>query len=116
MDFFKSSAGLVTVRLYINTTNSLSGATLIGFTQILSNRNLSFNRKLYLNGTTLDFLSSNTGASQVSNEFIEAIVGASTTLTVNPANDIFLIYTTQNDAVGTTGTNKIATVQKLKLN
>ena len=116
MDFFKSSAGLVTVRLYINTTNSLSGATLIGFTQILSNRNLSFNRKLYLNGTTLDFLTGNTAATQVSNEFIEAIVGASTTLTVNPANDIFLIYTTQNDAVGTTGTNKIATVQKLKLN
>ena len=116
MDFFKSSAGLVTVRLYINTTNSLSGATLIGFASILSNRNFSFNRKLYLNGTTLDFLTSNTGATQISNEFVEALFGASTTLTVNPANDIFLIYTTQNDAVGTVATNKIATVQKLKLN
>jgi hypothetical protein len=37
-------------------------------------------------------------------------------LTVNPAANIFLIYTTQNDAVGTTATNKQATVQKIKLN
>jgi hypothetical protein len=116
MDYFKTSGGACTLRLYINTSNSLSGATLIGFASVGSNRNVSFNRKLYLNGTTLDFLSSNTGATQISNEFIEAIFGASTTLTVNPANDIFLIYTTQNDAVGTTATAKQATVQKLKLN
>jgi hypothetical protein len=116
MDYFKSSAANCTLRLYINTANSLSGATLIGFATVGSNRNVSFNRKLYLNGTTLDFLSSNTGATQISNEFIEAIFGASTTLTVNPAANIFLIYTTQNDAVGTTATSKQATVQKLKLN
>jgi hypothetical protein len=77
---------------------------------------LSFNRKLYLNGTTLDFLNSNIGGSQISNEFVESLFGASTTLTVNPAANIFLIYTTQNDAVGTTATSKQATVQKLKLN
>ena len=116
MDYFKSSPNACTLRLYINTTNSVSGATLIGFASVGSARNVSFNRKLYLNATTLDFLSSNTGATQISNEFIEAIFGASTTLTVNPAANIFLIYTTQNDAVGTTATSKQATVQKLKLN
>lgn len=116
MDYFKSSPNACTLRLYINTANTTTGATLIGFASVGSSRNVSFNRKLYLNGTTLDFLSSNTGSSQVSSEFIEAIFGASTTLTVNPANDIFLIYTTQNDAVGTTATGKMATVQKLKLN
>jgi hypothetical protein len=77
---------------------------------------LSFNRKLYLNGTSLDFLNSNIGGSQISNEFVESLFGASTTLTVNPAANIFLIYTTQNDAVGTTATSKQATVQKMKLN
>jgi hypothetical protein len=116
MDYFKSSGNNCTLRLYINTTNSTSGATLIGFAILGSSRNLSFNRKLYLNGTTLDFLNSNTGSTQVSNEFIESLFVASTTLTVNPAANIFLIYTTQNDAVGTTATNKQATVQKLKLN
>jgi hypothetical protein len=116
MDYFKTSGNACTLRLYINTTNSTSGATLIGFASVGSNRNVSFNRKLYLNGTTLDFLSSNTGVTQVSSEFVESIFGASTTLTVNPAANIFLIYTTQNDAVGTTATNKQATVQKLKLN
>jgi hypothetical protein len=116
MDYFKTSALNCTLRLYINTANSLSGATLIGFATVGSNRNVSFNRKLYLNGTSLDFLTSNTGSSQISSEFVESIFGASTTLTVNPANDIFLIYTTQNDAVGTTATSKQATVQKMKLN
>ena len=116
MDYFKSSPNACTLRLYINTTNSVSGATLIGFASVGSSRNVSFNRKLYLNATTLDFLSSNTGSTQISNEFVEAIFGASTTLTVNPAANIFLIYTTQNDVVGTTATSKQATVQKLKLN
>jgi hypothetical protein len=116
MDYFKTSGSNCTLRLYINTTNSVSGATLIGFATVGSARNVSFNRKLYLNGTTLDFLNSNIGGSQISNEFVEAIFGASTTLTINPAANIFLIYTTQNDAVGTTATSKQATVQKLKLN
>jgi hypothetical protein len=116
MDYFKSSPNACTLRLYINSTNSTSGATLIGFASVGSNRNVSFNRKLYLNGTTLDFLTSNTGSSQISSEFVESIFSASTTLTVNPAANIFLIYTTQNDAVGTVATAKQATVQKLKLN
>jgi hypothetical protein len=113
MDYFKTSPNACTLRLYINTSNSLSGATFVGNANVGSARNVSFNRKLYLNGTTLDFLSGIVG---VSNEFVEGLFGASTTTTVNPANDIFLIYTTQNDAVGTVATNKMATVQKLKLN
>jgi hypothetical protein len=116
MDYFKTSAGNCTLRLYINNANTLTGATLIGFIVSGSNRNASFNRKLYLNGTTLDFLTSNLASTQISNEFIEALFGTSTTLTVNPAADIFFIYTTQNDAVGTVATGKLATVQKLKLN
>ena len=115
MDYFKPSVGTCILRLYVNTSNSLSGATQIGLNTLGSNRNTSFNRKLYLNGTTLDFLVSSTG-SQSSNEFIEGLFVASTTATVNPANDIFLIYTTTNDAVGTVATAKQATVQKMKLN
>jgi hypothetical protein len=115
MDYFKPSAGTCTLRLYINNANTLTGATLLGFVTMASNRNVSFNRKYYLNGTTLDLLTS-LATTQANNEFIEGLFGASTTLTVNPAADIFLIYTTQNDAVGTVATAKLATVQKLKLN
>jgi hypothetical protein len=115
MDYNKTGAGSCNLRLYVNSSNSLSGATKIGLTTLLSNRNTSFNRKLYLNGTTLDFLLSSPGP-QPSNEFVEALFGPSTTTTVNPANNIFLIYTTTNDAVGTVATSKQATVQKLKLN
>jgi hypothetical protein len=116
MDYFKTNAGSCTLRLYVNSANSLSGATLIGFLTLGSNRNASFNRKLYLNGTTLDFLVSSASNSQINNEFIEALFGASTTLTVDPTANIFLIYTTQNDVVGTVATSKQATVQKMKLN
>jgi hypothetical protein len=115
MDYFKPSAGTCTLRLYINNANTLTGATLLGFVTMASNRNVSFNRKYFLNGTTLDLLTS-LATTQANNEFIEGLFGASTTLTVNPAADIFLIYTTQNDAVGTVATAKLATVQKLKLN
>jgi hypothetical protein len=116
MDYFKSAAGNCTLRLYVNSSNSLSGATQIGLATLGSNRNLSFNRKLYLNGTTLDFLLSTTTVTQANNEFGEAIFGASATTTVNPANDIFFIYTTQNDLTTTTATAKQGTVQKMKLN
>ena len=114
MDFFKTNSGSVTARLYINSANTLTGATLLGFIVLGSNRNVSFNRKLYLSGTSLDLLTSS-ASSQVNNEFIELLFVASTVLTVNPANDIFFIYTTQNDVVGTVATNKMATVQKMKL-
>jgi len=115
MDFFKTNAGAVTARLYVNNANTLTGATLLGYSTLGSNRNVSFNRKFLVTGTSLDLLTANTAAAQVSNEFIEALFGASTVLTINPSADIFLIYTTQNDATGTVATNKMATVQKMKL-
>ena len=114
MDFFKTNAGSVTARLYINSANTLTGATLLGLVTLGSTRNASFNRKYYLNGTSLDLLTSST-VSQTNNEFLDALFGASTVLTVNPANDIYFIYTAQNDATGTVATNKMATVQKMKL-
>jgi len=43
------------------------------------------------------------------------IIDKNTVLTINPSADIFLIYTTQNDATGTVATNKMATVQKMQL-
>lgn len=115
MDFFKTNFGTVTTRLYINNANTLTGATLLGFYVGGSYRNVSFNRKFLVTGTSLDLLTANTVSTQVTNEFIEALFGASTVLTINPSADIFLIYTTQNDATGTVATNKMATVQKMKL-
>jgi len=115
MDFFKTNAGAVTARLYVNNANTLTGATLLGYSTLGSNRNVSFNRKFLVTGTSLDLLTANTAAAQVTNEFIENLYGASTVLTINPSADIFLIYTTQNDATGTVATNKMATVQKMKL-
>ena len=82
---------------------------------VVCSRTVSFNRKFLLNGTSLDLLTANTASTQINNEFVEALFGASTVLTINPTANIFLIYTTQNDSVGTVGTNKMATVQKMKL-
>lgn len=115
MDFFKTNSGAVTARLYVNNANTLTGATLLGYSTTGSNRNVSFNRKFLVTGTSLDLLTANTASTQVTNEFIENLYGASTVLTINPSADIFLIYTTQNDATGTVATNKMATVQKMKL-
>jgi len=115
MDFFKTNSGAVTARLYVNNANTLTGATLLGYSRIGSYRNVSFNRKFLVTGTSLDLLTATTASHQVTNEFIEDLYAASTVLTINPSADIFLIYTTQNDSTGTVATNKMATVQKMKL-
>ena len=112
----KSTANAVPIRLYYNTTNSLSGATQLALYTTGSQRNGMLNRKYLLNGTGLDLLTSTPTTSLYNNELVDAIFAASTVITIAPTSDIYFIWTVQNDAVGTTFNHKRSTVEKLKLN
>ena len=112
----KSTANAVPIRLYYNTTNSLSGATQLALYTTGSARNGMLNRKYLLNGTGLDLLTSTPTTSLYNNELVDAIFAASTVITIAPTSDIYFIWTVQNDAVGTTFNHKRSTVEKLKLN
>lgn len=112
----KSTANAVPIRLYYNTTNSLSGATQLALYTTGSARNGMLNRKYLLNGTGLDLLTSTPTTSLYNNELVDAIFVASTVITIAPTSDIYFIWTVQNDAVGTTFNHKRSTVEKLKLN
>jgi GTP:adenosylcobinamide-phosphate guanylyltransferase len=114
--YVKSTAAAVPIRLYYNTTNSLSGATQLALYNTGSFRNGMLNRKYLLNGTGLDLLASASTTSLYNSELIDAFFTASTVITIAPTSDIYFIYTVQNDAVGTTFNHKCSTVEKRKLN
>lgn len=112
----KNTANALPIRLYYNTTNSLSGATQLALFTSGSPQNGMLNRKYLLNGTGLDLLTSAPTTSLYNNETVDAIFAASTVITIAPTSDIFFIWTVQNDIVGTTFNHKRSTVEKLKLN
>ena len=112
----KSTATAIPIKLYYNTTNSLSGATQLALYNTGSNRNGMLNRIYLLNGTGLDLLASASATSLYNSELIDALFTASTVITIAPTSNIYFIYTVQNDAVGTTFNHKRSTVEKLKLN
>jgi hypothetical protein len=113
--FAKNTGTAIPLKLYYNTTNSLTGATQISLYNTGSNRNGMFNRKLLLNGTGLDLVNILTTTSSLNNENFDNLFTAPSIVTINPAVDIYFIYTVQNDSAGTTFTHKRSTVEKLKL-
>ena len=112
----KNTAAGIPIKLYYNTTNSLSGATQLALYTTGSFRNGMLNRKYLLNGTGLDLLASAPTTSLYNSEIADALFTTSTVITIAPTSDIYFIYTVQNDAVGTTFNHKRSTVEKLKLN
>ena len=115
LDYNKNTANAIPIKLYYNTTNSLSGATQISLYNTGSNRNGAFNRKFVVKGTSMDLITTVPATSQLNNQFVDAIFAASTVITIAPTGNMFFIFTVANDAVGTTFTNKRATVEKMKL-
>ena len=114
-DYNKNTANGIPIKLYYNTTNSLSGATQISFYNTGSNRNGGFNRKFVVKDTSMDLITTVPATTQLSNQFVDAIFGASTLITIAPTSTIYFIFTVANDAVGTTFFNKRTTVEKMKL-
>jgi hypothetical protein len=114
-DYNKSTANAIPIRLYYNTTNSLAGATQISLYNTGSFRNGGFNRKFVVKGTSMDLITTVPTTSQLNNQFVDAIFVPSTVITIAPTGNMFFIFTVANDTVGTTFTNKRATVEKMKL-
>jgi len=92
--FLNKTAGSTnsTARFYINTTNSLTGATLLGVGQGMSTTVYfqRFERNIFFDGTNLNgFLSGTSAATDYTSSNI--------TLTAfNPANNYYLIFAVQN--------------------
>ena len=83
-----------TPRVYINTTNSLSGATLLATPLPMTGTayHQRVERHFYFNGTNLNGLASNSGASS------DATSNAITLTAFNPANAYYLIFAIQNSS------------------
>lgn len=79
-------------RIYINTSNSLTGATLLGTSGSMTGSNYiqRFERNFYFDGTHIYVY---TPTNQISTDLT---TGALTKVAVNPANDYFLIFAVQN--------------------
>jgi hypothetical protein len=115
LDYNKTTANAIPIRLYYNTSNSLAGATQISLYSTGSVRNGGFNRKFVVKGTSMDLITTVPTTSQLNNQFVDAIFVPSTVITIAPTGNMFFIFTVANDTVGTTFTNKRATVEKMKL-
>lgn len=79
-------------RIYINTSNSLTGATLLGTSGGMTGSDYiqRFERNFYFDGTHIYVY---TPSNQISTDLT---TGALTKVAVNPANDYFLIFAVQN--------------------
>jgi len=112
-NFMKSVANAISIKLYVNTSDSLTGATLIGQYLTGSNRNVDFTRKFLLRGTTLDLLTDTT--SRITNINTDTVFASSTTVTVAPTSALYFIFSVTLDLVGSVVTNKVAILEKQKL-
>jgi hypothetical protein len=109
----KNVSPLIPIRLYVNTSASLSGATPLGLYNTGSNRNVDFTRKFLLRGTTLDLLGPTTTLlTNVNNDNTFAV---SNTVTIAPTSGLYFMISVQLDATSSVVTNKIALIEKQKL-
>lgn len=82
-----------TGRIYINTTNSLTGATLLATASLSMNGAIyfqRFERNFYFDGTNLNVYNPTSGIST------DLTAGTNTLFSFNPANDYYLIFAVQN--------------------
>lgn len=82
-----------TGRIYINTTNSLTGATLLATASASMNGALyfqRFERSFYFDGTNLNVYNPTNAIST------DLTVGTMTLVSFNPSNDYYLIFAVQN--------------------
>jgi hypothetical protein len=81
-----------TGRIYINTTNSLTGATLLGTSGGMNSSVYfqRFERSFYFDGTNLNVYNPTNGIST------DLTAGTNTLFAFNPANDYYLIFAVQN--------------------
>ena len=83
-----------TGRIYINTTNSLTGATLLGTSGAMNSTTYlqRFERNFFFDGTNLNVFNPTSAIST------DLTSGTNTLFAFNPANDYYLIFAVQNSA------------------
>jgi hypothetical protein len=81
-----------TARIYINTSNSLSGATQIATAGSMTSTNYHqrFERNIFFDGTNLNIYSPSNG---ISNDLTTGVISL---VPFNPANNYYLIFAVQN--------------------
>jgi hypothetical protein len=87
-----SGSSTSTPRIYINTTNSLSGATLLATALSMTSTNYfgRLERNFFFNGTNLNFYNSGSATNN------DNTTGAMTLFAFNPATAYYLIFAIQN--------------------
>lgn len=87
-----SGAGATTLRFYVNTSNSLTGATFLGSGSAMATsvRFQRFERNIFFDGTNLNLLLTGTSAS---NDYSASEI---TLIGFNPAVDNYLIFAVQH--------------------
>ena len=112
-DYEKSTGNATTIKVYLNTTNSLTGATLFASYNAGSFRNAGFFRKMLLRGTNLDTQAST--ANLLSNYLTEVLFAPSNVITLNPAVNNYILVTITLSNTGDVFTTKRTTLEKLNL-
>ena len=92
-----SGAGATTFRFYVNTSNSLTGATLLGSggTMLSTNRFQRFERNILFDGTNLNLFFTGTNAATDYNVSVISLIA------FNPAVDNYLLFAIQHSASAT---------------
>jgi len=112
-DYGKSAANALTIKVYLNTTNSLTGATLFASYGAGSNRNGGFFRKMMLRGTSLDTQAST--ATLLTNWPGDLLFAATNVITLNPAVNNYILVTITLSNTGDVFTTKRTILEKLNL-
>ena len=112
-DYEKSTGNATTIKVYKNTSNSLTGATLFASYNAGSWRNAGFFRKMLLRGTNLDTQAS-TG-NLLNNYVTDILFVPSTVITLNPAVNNYILVTITLSNTGDVFTTKRTVLEKLNL-
>ena len=112
-DYVKSTGNATSIKVYLNTTNSLTGATLFASFNAGSPRNAGFFRKMILRGTNLDTQAST--ASLVSNWPGDLLFAATNVITLNPAVTNYMLVTITLTNSSDIITSKRTALEKLNL-
>lgn len=112
-DYGKNSSNANTIKVYLNTSNTLTGATLIASYTSGSNRNGGFFRKMILRGTNLDTQAST--ASLLVNWPGDILFAATNVVTLNPAINNYILVTIALTNTSDIVTSKRTTLEKLNL-
>ena len=112
-DYGKNNPNATMIKVYLNTSNTLTGATLFASFNAGSSRNGGFFRKMILRGTSLD--TQYTTASAINNYPGDLLFTATNVITLNPAVTNYMLVTITLTNSSDIITSKRTALEKLNL-